>query len=97
MSKYPLIGLLLAAIASASAAALPPKYLGIKDFKQCLAVHQFATYRAWCMPAAQPEGCPAASWAELTALTGKDRLPDCAAPTPATVPPGAKPSEPKAE
>ena len=93
MSKYPLLGLLLAAIASASAAALPPKYLAIKDFKQCLAVQEFATYRAWCLPAAKPESCPAASWAELTALTGSDRIPDCPATTkPATPPTQAKPS-----
>ena len=77
MSKHQVTGLLLAAVATASVAALPPKYLGIKDFKRCLAVRQFATYRAWCMPAAQPESCPAASWAELKALTASERVPAC--------------------
>jgi hypothetical protein len=92
MSKYPLIGLLLAAIASGSSAALPPKYLAVKDFKRCLAVQQFATYRAWCMPTAQPESCPAASWAELIALTGNDRIPACPATAASTTPPAqAKP------
>jgi hypothetical protein len=84
MSKHPLIGLLLAtiasaSIASASIAALPPKYLAIKDFKQCLAVQQFSTYRAWCLPAQQPASCPATSWQELKALAGNDRVPDCPA------------------
>ena len=93
MSKYQLSGLLLAAIASASIAALPPKYLAIKDFKQCLAVREFGTYRAWCMPAAKPESCPATSWSELNALTGSDRIPDCPTTTePATPPAQAKPS-----
>ena len=85
MSKHQLTGLLLAAIASASAAALPPKYLAVKDFKQCLAVQEFGTYRAWCMPAQQPASCPAPSWAELTALAGNDRVPDC--PSAANLPP----------
>ena len=34
-------------------------------------------YRAWCMPAQQPQRCPAASWQELKALAGNDRVPDC--------------------
>ena len=93
MSKHQLSGLLLAAIATTSVAALPPKYLAVKDFKQCLAVQKFSTYRAWCMPAGQPASCPATSWAELNALTGSDRVPDCPTPTTATAPPSAKPSE----
>ena len=92
MSKHQLSGLLLAAIASASIAALPPKYLAIKDFKQCLAVQQFSTYRAWCMPAAQPESCPATSWAELNALTGSDRVPACPAATNHPPAPAQQPS-----
>ena len=85
MSKHQLSGLLLAAIATTSVAALPPKYLAVKDFKQCLSVQESGTYRAWCLPAQKPQNCPATSWAELTALTASDRVPDC--PTAANLPP----------
>lgn len=91
MSKRPLIGLLLAAVASASSAALPPKYLGVKDFKLCLATRQSNGYRAWCMPAQQPERCPAASWQELKALAGNDRVPDCPAAADRSPPEPAQP------
>lgn len=85
MLKNSLIALLLACVTLASSAALPPKYLGIKDFKQCLAVQQISSYRAWCMPSEKPLSCPATSWDELKALTGNDRVPDC--PPAATLPP----------
>jgi len=73
------VGLLLASVTLGSAAALPPKYLGIKDFKLCLATQEISSYRAWCMPSEKPENCPATSWKELKALTGTDKLPDCPA------------------
>ncbi|MBS1229503.1 MAG: hypothetical protein H6R17_2780 [Proteobacteria bacterium] len=93
MLKNSLIALLLACVTFASSAALPPKYLGIKDFKQCLAVQQIGSYRAWCMPSEKPQSCPAASWDELKALAGSDRIPDC--PIESTASPAAKPSESK--
>lgn len=68
---------MFAAVAINSSAAFPPKYLGIKDFKQCLATQKFDTYEAWCMPAKKLEGCPATSWKQLKALTGEDKLPKC--------------------
>ncbi|SFM93714.1 hypothetical protein SAMN05660284_00026 [Formivibrio citricus] len=71
--------IVFAAVTASSSAALPPKYLGIKDFKLCLATQEINTYRAWCMPAGKPESCPAASWEQLKALTGTDKLPDCPA------------------
>ena len=76
-----LIGLLLATTTSHSSAALPPKYLGVKDFKQCLATQPIDTYRVWCMPEQKPEACPAASWMELQALDGRDRIINCTADT----------------
>ena len=76
-----LIGLLLATTTSHSSAALPPKYLGIKDFKQCLATQPIDTYRVWCMPEQKPEACPATSWKELQALDGRDRIINCTADT----------------
>jgi hypothetical protein len=71
------IALLLTSLAISSHAALPPKYLQVKDFKQCLSTHQIDTYTAWCMPAQKSEGCPAASWKQLKALAGKDKVADC--------------------
>jgi hypothetical protein len=61
------------------AATLPPKYLSIPQFKDCLATQQINTYRAWCMPSAKPAQCPATSWAQLNALQGKDQIPACQA------------------
>ena len=42
-------------------AVLPPKYLAIKDFKQCLAVKNMGTWSAWCLPQKRPDKCPADS------------------------------------
>jgi hypothetical protein len=61
------------------ASALPPKYLSVPQFKDCLATQQINTYRAWCMPSAKPAQCPATSWAQLNALQGKDQIPACQA------------------
>jgi len=78
------IAVLLSATTFHASAALPPKYLGVKDFKQCLATQPIDTYRVWCMPEQKPEACPAASWNELKALDGRDRIINCSADT--TVP-----------
>jgi len=88
------IGMIGATAAIESSAALPPKYLGIPDFAQCLATREVDTYRAWCLPAVKPEPCPAASWGQLNALAGADKLPDCPAEAkPAAPSPVEKPSE----
>ena len=97
MLKNTLIAWLLAIVALNSAAALPPKYLGIKDFKRCLATQQIDSYRAWCIPAEKPGICPATSWDQLKALSGKDRLAECPARSNQTAPAiAATPGEPKA-
>ena len=75
------ITVLLTATAFHASAALPPKYLGVKDFKQCLATQPIDTYRVWCMPEQQPENCPTASWQELKVLDGRDRIINCSADT----------------
>jgi len=94
MLKNSLIALLLASVTSASSAVLPPKYLAVKDFKQCLATQQINSYSAWCMPSEKPQSCPQASWDELKALTGADRVPDCPADSDlATSTPAAKPTD----
>lgn len=58
-------------------AALPPKYLGIKDFDKCLTDKQVDTYRAWCIPVRKPKACPKSSWKQLRSLSGQDRIPRC--------------------
>jgi hypothetical protein len=77
----------LPADAPGAAFALPPKYLAVKDFQQCLRTLQMGSYSAWCLPAQKLDNCPAASWAQLNALAGIDKLPSCqpgALPAPAT-------------
>lgn len=92
MSKYPLIGLLLVAVAAVCSAALPPKYLAVEDFKRCLATQEINGYRAWCLPPEKPVDCPPPSWAELKALAGNDQLPACPVKSPAANPaPAEKP------
>lgn len=54
-------------------AALPPAYLSVPDFQQCLSQKQNGTFTEWCLPAQQPQGCPDDSW---SALLGQG-LPAC--------------------
>ena len=84
-----LMGLVFASLATGSTAALPPKYLGISDFKLCLGAQDSHAYRSWCMPAEKPASCPAASWEQLGALAGADKVPGCPAGSSAAVPPVA--------
>jgi hypothetical protein len=89
-----LLGLMFAAVTINSSAVLPPKYLGIKDFKLCLATQEINTYSAWCMPAEKPANCPTASWEQLKALSGSDKLPDCASgPNVTPASPAEKPTD----
>lgn len=74
--------LLLAVLAShagASFAVTPPKYLSVRDFRQCLASEPHDSYRTWCLPAQQPQQCSDDSWQQLQALQGDDRVAACAA------------------
>lgn len=48
--------------------ALPPKYLQVKDFKECLGTEQISTYSQYCMPKHKPEHCPFDSWQQLVKL-----------------------------
>lgn len=69
--------LLLMGVVVNVCAVLPPKYLAIKDFKQCLGSKDMGTWSAWCLPSKKPDACPADSWKQLTQLTGKERVPNC--------------------
>jgi hypothetical protein len=64
-------------VAINSFSAPTPEYLQIKDFKKCLETQKFDIWEGWCMPAEKPESCPAESWEQLKALTGKEKLPNC--------------------
>ncbi|MCL5261024.1 MAG: hypothetical protein M1561_05020 [Gammaproteobacteria bacterium] len=68
---------LLLIISASIFAVLPPKYLSVKNFKQCLGTKNMGTWSAWCMPATKPATCPDNSWKELNKLTGRDRLSNC--------------------
>jgi len=67
----------LVATAAIAHAAMPPKYLEVKDFKKCLAEKHSDTYSAWCMPEKKVKACPSVSWKQLRALKGQDALPSC--------------------
>jgi len=58
-------------------AALPPKYLEVKDFDRCLADKDMGSYHAWCLPAEKPIECPKDAWQQLNKLTGPDKVPAC--------------------
>ena len=58
-------------------AVLPPKYLEVENFAQCLANKNMGTWTSWCMPATKPDTCSDESWQQLNNLTGKDRVPAC--------------------
>ncbi|GGG07727.1 MULTISPECIES: hypothetical protein [Cysteiniphilum] len=60
---------------------LPPAYLQVPGFKQCLQTVDKGTWTAWCMPTAQPQGCSDSSWKALSDLKAQGKLngmDDCA-------------------
>ncbi|WP_156455135.1 hypothetical protein [Janthinobacterium sp. B9-8] len=77
MRKLSMAIALIAGISANSFAALPPKYLEIKDFKQCLQEKEINSYRIVCMPKKKLAACPRASWKQLNALTENDKIPAC--------------------
>jgi hypothetical protein len=44
-----------------------PAYLYVPHFKDCLATKNVGSAQFWCVPAAKPDNCPAASWQQLVA------------------------------
>ncbi len=53
---------------------LPPAYLQVPGFKQCLQTVDKGTWTAWCMPKTQPQGCNNASWKALSDLKVQGKL-----------------------
>ena len=56
--------------------ALPPPYLGVPNFKQCLGTYSLDSSTHWCIPANRPENCPESSWSDLT-NSKRGTLEDC--------------------
>lgn len=54
-------------------ASLPPAYLGVKKFKQCLSTKSMGTWESWCIPEKKPKKCPSNSWRILQ----KQSIPNC--------------------
>ena len=70
---------LLAVSSLAAHAALPPKYLAVPHFQQCLSSQSAGSYNTVCLPAARPAQCPRASWQDLGRLEGRQKVPRCRA------------------
>ncbi len=58
-------------------AVVPPRYLSVPNFQQCLSQQSRGTYDIVCLPAARPAQCPAASWKALRRLSGDQKVPRC--------------------
>ena len=85
------LGLAFLVVVIEGIAALPPKYLEVEGFQQCLAEKEVGSYSVWCLPEEKPDACSAESWKKLLEFSGNDQLPDCrSAVTPARSAP-AKP------
>ncbi len=50
-------------------AAVPPTYLSVQDFENCLATEKMDLYSAWCLPAKKPIACSNDAWTKLNADT----------------------------
>ena len=56
---------------------LPPKYLSIDGFKNCLNTQTKGTASFYCMPENKPEQCSDKAWDELSALEESDKIQSC--------------------
>lgn len=65
------------AMASQAVGVLPPRYLSVPQFQQCLSSQSKGSYDTLCRPATRPAACPTASWRALRRLSGSDKLPRC--------------------
>ena len=60
-----------------TAAVLPPKYLSIDGFKNCLGTKTQGAAQMWCLPKQQPKQCADKAWESLNSLQGNDSVPSC--------------------
>ncbi|MEI6805903.1 MAG: hypothetical protein WCK49_05290 [Myxococcaceae bacterium] len=77
MKKKIMLALVITSTTLAAVGLLPPKYLNVPDFQDCLKTESMGTWEHWCMPHQKPTNCAEHSWEELTQLTGRDRPADC--------------------
>ena len=61
-------------VSMAIAKVLPPAYLQVSGYKQCLQTVNKGTWMAWCMPNSQPQGCSDDSWKALNDLKAQGKL-----------------------
>jgi hypothetical protein len=52
---------------------LPPAYLSVDGFKQCMATKNMGSWTSYCIPAHKPSGCQLSSWNELVNMN----IPHC--------------------
>jgi hypothetical protein len=62
---------------SSAQAALPPRYLAVPQFQQCLATRQAEQHQSWCVPDRKARACPKASWQQLQSLKQQGQLRPC--------------------
>jgi len=55
--------------------SLPPFYLSVPGFQNCLREKNMGTSTAWCLPGSKPEACSSESWTELA--RNQDELSSC--------------------
>ncbi len=55
-------------IAHQSASVLPPAYLQVDGFQQCLKSQSKGSWHAWCLPQNQPSACHDQAWEQLQSM-----------------------------
>lgn len=73
---HSLVAVLLLSITAISWAGIPPKYLSVPGWQNCVDEVKSAgsTYSSVCLPSTRPSGCSYRSWSQLT--SGR-MLPSC--------------------
>ena len=72
-----LAGFCAALVFGDAEAALPPKYLSVPHWRQCLSQQSMGSYDIVCLPARHPAECPPSSWSALNRLDEDQRPPPC--------------------
>ncbi|MCF6764870.1 hypothetical protein L3V82_03720 [Thiotrichales bacterium 19S3-7] len=54
-------------------ATLPPNYLSVDGFKDCLGTKSMGTWQSYCLPNKKPQNCLETSWNQLITMD----IPSC--------------------
>jgi len=66
--------------------ALPPDYLSVEGYEQCLGQHQpTGSHSEWCIPSTRPDACLTQSYEQLRQVFTGSSCPDGATPAPSLV------------